>query len=677
MSGDKAVGWIRFEGIELDLDGHRLRVNGAEVPLEPKAFAVLALLARHSGHVLTRDQILDVVWGHAHVTPSVLNRIITLLRQALGESGEAHRYLHTVHGVGYRFDLPATASGKLDVAEPAPSIEAQTAHETDPVVAPPVTTQAGNASAGLRAAAWAIPVLALLAVAGWMLWPHMQHTRLADTASAPSTPSTAGTTPAPQPISVAVLPLVNATGDPNQQFFADGISENLIGALTQYEGLKVIGRDPAFRFRDTREDVKAIGARLGVTLLVEGSVQRDADRVRIGIELIRTGDGTVVWSQRFDRPYKDLFALQDEVTLAVASALQVKLMQAMPYMVKVGRPASGNLQAYEAYLRGTYFMAAGGKDWGKAIEEFTRATQLDPDYAQAWAWLGHARTLLAYDNTDRNAARAGYAQARVDIDTAIRLQPNFGQAHAIRANWFRSAQHDWNTALAEFRIALLLVPADDPTHGAVSILLTTRGRVREAITERKKYIDGDPLTGFPHMYLVRLQASLGRLDEADASLRTAVQLDPDQTDWHASASSYLAILRGDAKAAVDAARRMQPGAWRDRTLALALQIGDDRAAADAALRRVLDTDGRSKSDAYTIARIHALRGDARQAFAWMQRDWDRGDNGVQTALIDPFLLRFRDDARFAAYCKQVGLPPPGASEALSLDQIRASLASGP
>lgn len=475
--------------------------------------------------------------------------------------------------------------------------------------------------------------------------------------------------------SVAVLPLVNASGVRDQQYFSDGISENLINTLSQFEGLKVIGRGSSFRFRDGKVDGKIIGEKLGVFHLIEGSVQRAGDHVRVNIELILAADGSTVWTQRFDRPYKDLFALQDEIALAVGSALQVRLLHAMPSMVKAGRPASGNLDAYEAYLRATADMSS--FSYQKAIEEFEQATRIDPGYAQAWSWLALARTLYAYSNGA--AASADYAQARKDIDTALRLQPDFGQAHAIRANLLRTADHDWNGALAEFRIALPLVSDTDPTHGAMSILLGTLGRVDEAIVERRKYIAGDPLAAFARIYLAELLTSRGRLDDAEGSLRDADQLNTyptsDTREWRASAGAYLAILRGDAAAALSRTDTMKPGHGRERWRTLALQIGTDRVAADAALQRLIEADGRTRGDAYAIARVYALRGDSDHAFEWLQRDTDRGGNAVHEVLRDSLLLRFRNDPRFAAYCKRAGLPLPTESEALGIDQIRATMAT--
>lgn len=343
--------------------------------------------------------------------------------------------------------------------------------------------------------------------------------------------------------SVAVLPLVNANGAADQQFFSDGLSDNLITTLSHYEGLRVIGRGSSFLFRGSKEGAAAIGAKLGVDHLVEGSVQRAGGNVRVSIELVRTADGGTVWARRFDRPYADLFALQDEIALAVAGALQVKLLHAMPWMVETGRPASGNLDAYEAYLRATAEMGANANLSSKAVEYFAQATRIDPGYGQAWAWLALARTVYTFSNGA--TASADYAQARRDIDTALRLQPDFGQAHAIRANLLRIADHDWNGALAEFRVALPLVSDTDPSHGAMSILLGTLGRVDEAIVERRKYIAGDPLAAFARIYLAELLTSRGRLDAAEESLREADRLNASPTsstrEWRASAGAYLAI----------------------------------------------------------------------------------------------------------------------------------------
>lgn len=665
-ANNAASGWITFDQVEIDLVGRQLFVAGTKVALEPKAFAVLELMARNAGRALARDEILDAVWGHRHVTPGVLNRIITMLRHALGENAQRTQYIHTLHGIGYRFDAATQLHAQRETKTAIEAAPESPTDEREPVIAQsgldtptsPVALPSPTRRRRLRLLTLLLAPL-LCAIAVWKLWPIMFP---ADGAASAAVEQ-----------SVAVLPLAIATGDAKQQYFADGISENLIGTLSQYEGLKVIGRSSSFRFRDSREGAQAIGAKLGVSHLVEGSVRQQGDTLRISMELNRVSDGSTVWTQKFDRPYKDLFALQDDIALAVASALQVKLLHAMPGAVETGRPSSGNLEAYSAYLRGTSFMAAG--DMRKAMEQFSQATQIDPAYAQAWAWLGLRRTVYALGHLQGDAARESYVQAGEEIDTALRLQPNFGQAHAIRANWLRTVNHDWNGALAEFRIALALVPDNDPSHGAYSILLSAMGRVKEAVAERRKYIDGDPLAAYGQMYLADMQISLGRLDAAQESLQKAEELDPTATDLYASERSEIAVLRGDADKAVAEAASINDAHWRDRVLTLALQIGNDRKAADAALQRLTETAGLSKNDFYGIARIYALRADADKTFEWLQRDREHGASAVHTVLFDPILLRFRDDPRFAAYCKQAGLPPPSASEALSIDRIRAMVAA--
>lgn len=671
--------YLAFDAVEIDLVGRQVRVAGAETAIEPKVFDVLVLLARTPGKAFGRNEILDAVWGHRHITPSVLNRVILRIRHTLKES--ANR-LHTLYGVGYRFDgevrfladrsmaAPTALNGveAFHVAAAQGSQLTDTPDASSPVGTVPIAAN-GLQSLSPQASVWAVlrkPSHAALLV--------LLLAALASAVLLGSRPSSApAANAAPLPIKgrgIAVLPLLNSGGEADQQFFSDGISENLITTLSQLEGLKVIGRSSSFRFRESTEDSKTIGEKLGVAHLIEGSVQRIGDDVRINIQLIRSADGSTVWTQRYDRAYKDLFALQDEITLAVAAALQVRLLNSFPGAVETGHPASGNLEAYEAYLQGTYYM--GGGNTRKAIEQFVRATQLDPGYAQAWSWLSFHRTDLARFELTGDAARAAYVQARIEVDTALRLRPNFGQAHAIRARLLSVAERDWDGALAEFRIALPLVPETDATHGAFSGLLATLGRVNEAIVERRKAIEGDPLAAYGRVRVADLLMGVGRLDDAEASLREALDREPDQAGWVASKRVVLAVLRGDALTARTLAE--EKGGWPDRDLALALQIGNDDAAADAALQRLIESDGQFNGVAYQVARVHALRGDADKTFEWLQRDWNRGDDGVHYALFDPLLLRFRDDPRFADYCNTARLPPTSASEALSIDRIRAAYA---
>ena len=202
-------------------------------------------------------------------------------------------------------------------------------------------------------------------------------------------------------------------GRRDQQYFSDGISEGLITALSQFPGLKVIGRTSAFKFRDSKEDSRSIGAKLGVAHLLEGSVRQSGEMVRVSAELIDTADGSTKWSQRYDRPYKDLFALQDEITYAVAGALKAKLLPGEHAEVQSDRPPGGSIEAYNAALQARFYGSRRTEaDLHKAIESYTQATELDPSYALAWSWLSRAWTALSSDYLEGAPAQEAYAKAR-------------------------------------------------------------------------------------------------------------------------------------------------------------------------------------------------------------------------------------------------------------------------
>ncbi len=465
-------GPLAFDESAIDFAGRRLLRDGIEQPLEPKAFAVLALLAGTPGRVFTRDEILDAVWGHRNITPGVLNRVMTLLRHALGEDAQAAHYLHTVHGVGYRFDLPASAPGAPQQAIQAPAPEAPV---PAPVPAPPAAMRrrASDRRVLPRAMLWLLPLLAVLAFAGWTWWPRAL--------------------PAPQPAmerSIAVLPLVNASNDAQQLYFSDGLSENLIDALSRFEGLKVIGRTSAFQFRDSKDDSATIGRKLGVSYLLAGSVQRAGDVVRISTTLTRAADGSTLWAEHYDRPYKGLFALQDEITSAVASALHARLLSTNT-VAPDDRPPSGNIEAYNAYLQG--LKHGHDQDFPKAAEYMTRAVQLDPGYAVAWAYLsGSWSTVAAFWNEAPAVASEHVRLSRLAADNALQLAPGLGPAHAARA-YLQFYGFDHRGALAECRRAVQLAPADGMVLNGCGYVLGGVGKLGEAIRLREHLLSIEPL----------------------------------------------------------------------------------------------------------------------------------------------------------------------------------------
>ena len=463
--------------------------------------------------------------------------------------------------------------------------------------------------------------------------------------------------------SIAVLPLTNESGNQDEQYFSDGLSDDLITALSQFAGLKVISRNSAFKFRDSKDDAKTIGMKLGVAHLLEGSVRHAGDAVRISARLINAADGSLVWSQRYDRPYQDLFKLQDDITTAVAGALQAKLLGGADTATQSDRPPSGSLAAYNAYLQGRFYdVRSTEADLRKAIEAYTTATRLDPRYALAYANLSITWVFLAEQYLDGAPAQQAFTQARTAADTALALEPNLAMAHNARGFVLLSGDFNWTGAEAEYRRAVQLAPNDGFAKYALGTLLATLGQPEQAVELVRQALLTDPLHASWYYALAGYLSGLGRLDEAERASHKAIELQPGAAALHMRLA-IIAIQRSDAKGALAAAQQEPAaGPWQQIALALAQQVSGNRAAADAALKTLIDTQ--SSAAAYQIAQVYALRKEAENMFAWLDRAWASRDPGIKYLLHDPLILRYQDDPRFAAFCRKVGLPTTTTAKAL-------------
>jgi len=465
---------------------------------------------------------------------------------------------------------------------------------------------------------------------------------------------------APNAASIAVLPLANESGEAAQQYFSDGISEDLITALSQFPGLKVIGRSSAFQFRDSKEDSRSIGAKLGVAHLLEGSVRKSGDLIRVSAELIDAADGSTQWSERYDRPYQDLFALQDEITRAVTQALKTKLLPSERAAEQSDRPPSGSLEAYNALLQGRFYASRRTEtDLRKAVEYYTQATALDPRYALAWTGIAGVWTYIGATYIEGAPAQEAYAKAREAVDRALALSPDLAAAHGARGTLLHS-DFDWHGAEAEYRRALELAPNDSLAKFHFGTQLATVGDVDHAIELTRQALATDPLRASAYNWLALYLSGLHRLDEAEQAIRRAIELQPGAEDFHYTLA-IIEIQRGNTQAALAAAQAEPPGVWQDIAFALARQIGTDRRAADAALKTLIEKQAGGAP--FQIAEVYALRNDAKATFEWLDRAWSSRDAGVGRLLFDPFILRFKDDPRFAAFCRKIGLPVPGSAAA--------------
>ncbi len=455
--------------------------------------------------------------------------------------------------------------------------------------------------------------------------------------------------------SVAVLPFLNESGDKDQQFFSDGLSEDLITALSQFAGLKVISRDSAFQFRRSTDSSKVIGAKLGVAHLLEGSVRQQGGEVRVSAQLVNASDGSVLWSQHYDRPYKDLFKLQDAITQSVAKALKAKLLTAPGAVAQSDRPPSGNLAAYAAFLQAR--SAAGqhnGAGLQAAIEALDKAIRLDSRYAAAYAMLGDLWTGRYRLSATAAAERQAAVNARAAIRTALELNPDLALAHANYSYMLSSIDMDWDGALAECRKALQLSPNDPEVKGCLADAFATHGQLDKAIQLAREVLKHDPRSATAWHWLGHYLFGVGRLDQAEQATRRQIEL-ASRGGGGYQQLAVIEVLRGNAGSAMRWARQEPSPGWRRFAVALAAQIGPDRAAADAALQDLI-AHGGADTMAYQIAEVYALRKDPDATFKWLERALANRDSGLGTLLYTPFVSQYRHDPRFAAFCRKVGLP---------------------
>jgi len=448
--------------------------------------------------------------------------------------------------------------------------------------------------------------------------------------------------------SIAVLPLLNESGDPKDEYFSDGLSEELIAALAQIRELKVIGRSSSFRFKDRKEESKIIGEKLGVSTLLEGTVRKQGERVRIVAELINAADGIELWTRTFDRELKDIFAVQQEIAAAVAASLKMTLLGANQ------RPstdsATQNIEAHNAYLLGHYhFQRRNIEDYRKAVSHFDEAIRLDPQYALAYAERSEAWTLIGDLSGESKTA---WPRAQSDAEHAVAIAPALAEAHGA-LGWVRFFV-EWKFAegLEELRRAKELSPANPTANDLLGRVLPYLGKLDEAEAQARQAVELDPL-GFTQNNLARILWFKGKNDEADKVARRVAELQPTAASsrrWQV----LIAVQRGDGEAALREAQSEPDEGYRRFLIALAHYVRGDRNAADAALSDLIQY-GRD-SLAYQIAEVYAVRGDTDKAFEWLQVSYDNHDTGTLAILVDPLLHGLRDDPRYKALVAKMKFP---------------------
>jgi serine/threonine-protein kinase len=449
--------------------------------------------------------------------------------------------------------------------------------------------------------------------------------------------------------SLAVLPFADMSPGKNQEYIGDGLAAELLDALSKIPGLRVAGRTSTFQFKGKNEDVSVIAKKLNVTAILEGSVRKQGNRARISVQLINAADGFQVWSDIFDRELDDIFMVQEEIARAVTGALKIKLLGGKP---ATPAPKPPKPEAYNAYLMGRYFLhaARNKENLEKAENYFERAVQVDPDYAPAWAGLGKSISNLAGWGYIPDGE--GYRKAREAIERALKLNPNLGEAYAFLADIQQYRDWDWARADASFQRALGLEPGNVVAIGGAAGLAWIRGDLDEAIVLFRRAIEIDPL--YPNLYvdLGLVLNSAGRYEEAKIALNKALELAPDTQGAHAVLSRVYLLQSHPQKALAEAQKEKHPimglcsAAMAYHALGLKKEADADLAEAIAKFQETAP---------YEIATVYAFRGEADQAFHWLDRAYAELDGGLSEIKGDPLMNSLKHDSRYAALLQKLHL----------------------
>ncbi len=620
-----------YEFAEFRLDAQRRvlssRVDGEPIQVTGKVFDTLLYFVEHAGVLLEKQTLLAALWPNVIVEESNLTQTIHTLRRVLGERAGEHRFIVTVPGRGYRFVADVTVPTS-DSPAPAVSSDAQVADR-----------------AGGPRRAWLAAFIGVAVIVAGLAFVLMR---------------TAGDEPRPgegivaSKPAVAVLPFVDMSEQQDQTYFADGLSEEILNLLAQSAGLRVIARTSSFSFKDHPGlDIATIARRLGATHVLEGSVRKSGEQMRITAQLVDGATSAHLWSRTYDRKVTDVFSVQDDIAGAVSAALNAALNEDDPPQ----RADTTSSQAFELYLHGKYFFNRGGEsDVIRAREYFEQALHDDPNYARAWAGLaGTYNATLSSDQADAQVSQRAWLQS---IERGLSLGPGLPEAH-VRAAQYYWWHGDWETSEQHCKLAIALNPSDALVLTVSALKALAVGHRLEALSLQRRAVAVDPLSAHGRASLGLYLAALGQFEDAEKELRHARELSPTLPRIDFNIARVL-VLRQRFDDALTMFEQMPAGALRDQGLALVYHGKGDVKAADEALARLTaeaELPNATPHPKLYVAEVHAYRGNAEQALDWVERTLGPAAgrqmtaatiDAVQFAHRSPFFIALRTDARMQA-----------------------------
>jgi TolB-like protein/DNA-binding winged helix-turn-helix (wHTH) protein len=625
---------LRFGVFQVNLAARELRKHGVRIRLPGQPFRVLSILLERPGQIVSRDEMRDKLWDSATFVDyeRSLNSAIRKLRAVLGDSQESPRYIETVPRLGYRFIAP--------VEEVSSSSE------------PPLLEQTSNGAAAkvpalpLFGRHWSlilgIPAILLALAAGHFMWSRAR----------------ARTQPPGERLMLAVLPFENLTGDAAQDYLSDGLTEEMIAQLGHLdpEHLGVIARTSVMHYKHTTEQAGQIGRELGVQYVLEGSLRRESDRVRVTAQLVQTKDQTRIWSQQYDRELKSLLALQAEIAHETADEIQLALGRGYKLRAtdrKLSSPSS--YQAYDLYLKGRYFWNKRTKEgFQQAVDYFQQSIAIDPSYARAYAGLADTFALMSswsYVPQDEAIPKARAAALR-----ALQLDDGLAEAHTSLALIAENYDYDWQTAEKEYRRAIQLDPQYATAHQWYAECLSFQGRFPEALEESERARQLDPLSliiATDHAVILYFAR---QYDRAIEQFRAVLAMEPNFARAHMVVYAYVEKeLFPEALAETDSWRHSDGSPISELEAYVYGRWGKQQQAERALAQWKRESLHQSEVATLVLLEAYVATGRKEGALALLETLYREHSNLVTTLKVEPALDPLRGDPRFQELLRRVGL----------------------
>jgi TolB-like protein/DNA-binding winged helix-turn-helix (wHTH) protein/Flp pilus assembly protein TadD len=624
--GESTASVLRFSVFEFDPASVELRRKGRRVHLQEVPLRVLQMLLERPNELVTRETFFARLWPHdeSGILDDNLNTAVRKLRLALTDSAHHPRFIETVPKRGYRFLAPVQRA------------EEQVSEQPDPE--PP--QQHAEPQRGVRPAhvkVVASMILALIATATVVL---IKQGATGEYTSSPEEVKT-----------VAVLPFVNAGGKADDEYFSDGLTEELMDRLSRSGGLRVVSRTSTFAIKGKDLDAQAIGKMLGAQSLVEGSVRRNADRLRINVRLIDAEDGFQLWSDVYDRRTDDVLHVQQEIALSIADTLAGQVLN--PARQVAPEAALADPLAYDSYLKGRFSWHRRTQDGLRAaVEHFEQAVQRAPEYARAWAGLADAYAVLGF--YDYLPPAEAFPKAQEAARRALALDTNNASAQATLG--YAALYYDWDLVEAENRFlkSISLDPGYSKSHQWYGNLLTASGRFEEAEREMRRAQQLEPLSLIASAALGWVLYHAGRHEEALTQYQLTLALDPDfelAYLWSGWALESLGKYDEAHTMLQEAVARSRGNGISTASLARVQALRGQREEAERTLRQLMSSPGYVPS--YEISKAWFALGRIDEAHAWLQKAYEQRSHSLVFLRVDPQLLEHQRDAGFLSVATRV------------------------